>query len=71
MTGFREDVVLSSFWDVETLGKKADPEDTEPVPPTPETPGIIMYTSGSTGLVTHFIPLTFFNYICLKGIQRV
>ena len=48
-TGFRDDVVLSSFWKVETLGKKADPEDTEPVPPGPDTPGIIMYTSGSTG----------------------
>ena len=49
ITGFRDDVLLSSFWQVETLGRKADPEATAPVPPSPETPGIIMYTSGSTG----------------------
>jgi len=62
-SGFREDVRILNFWDVITLGKKSSNNnmsdvDVEAVPPTPDTPCIIMYTSGSTGapkgvVVTH------------------
>jgi len=52
--GFRDDVRLISYWDVLSLGKKTQNNnmidtEAEPVPPTPEDPAIIMYTSGSTG----------------------
>jgi len=48
--GFREDVNIISFWDVISRGKQAAANDEyDPVPPTPSTPAIIMYTSGSTG----------------------
>eukprot|EP00088_Acartia_fossae_P008574 TRINITY_DN14113_c1_g1_i4.p1 TRINITY_DN14113_c1_g1~~TRINITY_DN14113_c1_g1_i4.p1 ORF type:complete len:697 (+),score=216.34 TRINITY_DN14113_c1_g1_i4:275-2092(+) len=52
--GFRDDVRLISYWDVLSLGKKTQNNnmidtEAEPVPPTPESPAIIMYTSGSTG----------------------
>ena len=49
--GYRDDVKLLSFWDTVALGKKNannnnGESDTDPVPPTPESPCIIMYTSG-------------------------
>ena len=52
--GFRSNVRLISYWDVISLGKKTannnmDDVNAEPSPPTPNTPAIIMYTSGSTG----------------------
>ena len=52
--GFRSNVRLISYWDVISLGKKTannnmDDVNAEPSPPTPDTPAIIMYTSGSTG----------------------
>merc|ERR1711892_1405843 len=63
VSGFREDVQLVSFWDTVAKGKKNvnnnnGETNTDPIPPTPESPCIIMYTSGSTGtpkgvIVTH------------------
>ena len=52
--GFRDNVRLVSYWDVISLGKKTANNNladvaAEPVPPTEDTPAIIMYTSGSTG----------------------
>ena len=50
----RDDVRLISFWDVVSLGRKTTNNnlvdvEAEPIPPTPASPAIIMYTSGSTG----------------------
>jgi len=55
VTGFRDNVRIISFWDVLSLGKKTANNNlidvsAEPVAPTSETPAIIMYTSGSTGV---------------------
>ena len=55
LNGFRSDVKLISFWDVVTLGKQNcnnnDAEvNTEPLPPTPESTCIIMYTSGHNNI---------------------
>jgi len=54
LTGYRDDVRLISFWDVVSLGRKTTNNnlvdvEAEPIPPTPASPAIIMYTSGSTG----------------------
>lgn len=54
-SGFREDVQLISYWDVISLGKKTgnnnmENVNAEPVSPSEDTPAIIMYTSGSTGI---------------------
>jgi len=52
----REDVVLISFWEVVSHGRKTGSNNNLPevggaeqVLPRPSTPAIIMYTSGSTG----------------------
>merc|ERR1712123_505296 len=50
-----DNVRIISFWDVLSLGKKTANNNlmdvsAEPVRPTEETPAIIMYTSGSTGV---------------------
>ena len=50
----RDNVRLISFWDVVSLGRKTTDnnlvgEEAKPIPPTPTSPAIIMYTSGSTG----------------------
>jgi len=63
VSGYKEDVKLVSFWDMVAMGKKNvnnnnGETNTDPIPPTAESPCIIMYTSGSTGtpkgvIVTH------------------
>ena len=52
--GYKEDVKLTSFWKVESLGKKSVGPETDPIAPSPETPCIIMYTSGIVGNVVRF-----------------
>ena len=51
LCGYRPDVKMISFWEVVKLGKKTsnnnDSEtNTDPVPPTPDSTCILMYTSG-------------------------
>ena len=51
--GYRADVKLVSFWDIVAMGKKNSTNNnmdlcTEPIPPTPDSTCIIMYTSGKT-----------------------
>ena len=48
--GYRPDVKILSFWDLVAAGKRSSNNNeeaaTEPVPPTPDSTCIIMYTSG-------------------------
>ena len=48
--GYRSDVKILSFWDLVAAGKRSSNNNeeaaTEPVPPTPDSTCIIMYTSG-------------------------
>ena len=73
--GFRPGVEFSSYWDVISLGKKTgnnnmEDVEAEPVSPKPETPAIIMYTSGSTGVpkgvvLTHYnLVATLISFLC-------
>ena len=54
--GYRADVKLVSFWDIVALGKKNSTNNnmdlcTEPIPPTPDSTCIIMYTSGKRDFI--------------------
>ena len=54
--GYRADVKLVSFWDIVALGKKNSANNnidmcTEPIPPTPDSTCIIMYTSGKRDFI--------------------
>ena len=74
--GFRSNLRLISYWDVISLGKKTannnmESVTAEPSPPSPETPAIIMYTSGSTGeksrkniLICVILPKEFLKELC-------
>ena len=55
--GYRSDVKILSFWDLVAAGKRSSNNNeeaaTEPVPPTPDSTCIIMYTSGLHLLINY------------------
>ena len=57
ITGFPGDPSIVPFWDVVSRGKKvSESAEVQPVTPGPTDIGIIMYTSGSTGMLSWSLP---------------